>query len=203
MRTSPKPPSSTWKWRSDAATSRPSSPTGIGLDSLVFVDDNPAERDIVRRELPEVAVPELPDDVADYPARVAAAGYFEAVSFTADDSARAQSYAANAERKQALNQATDMEGYLRGLEMVLTATSIGPAELARATQLVNKTNQFNLTTRRYGEAEVQRLAEDPAAVTLAIRLRDKFGDNGLISVVLAAPHEALEADELLIDSWLM
>ena len=175
----------------------------IGLDSLVFVDDNPAERDIVRHELPEVAVPELPDDVADYPARIAAAGYFEAVSFTADDSARAQSYAANAERKQALNQATDMQGYLRGLEMVLTATPIGSAELARATQLVNKTNQFNLTTRRYGEAEVQRLAEDPAAVTLAIRLRDKFGDNGLISVVLAAPHEALAADELLIDSWLM
>ncbi|WP_043237666.1 HAD-IIIC family phosphatase [Stutzerimonas azotifigens] len=175
----------------------------IGLDSLVFVDDNPAERDIVRRELPMVAVPELPDDVAEYPARVAAAGYFEAVAFTADDTARARSYAQNAERKAALSQATDMEGYLRGLQMVLTASAIGPTELPRATQLLNKTNQFNLTTRRYAEAEVARIADDPRSVALALRLADKFGDNGLISVVLARPDPALADDELLIDSWLM
>lgn len=175
----------------------------IGLDSLVFVDDNPAERDIVRRELPEVAVPELPDDVADYPARVAAAGYFEAVSFTSDDATRGRNYALNAERKAAMGQATDMEGYLRGLEMVMTATPIGSAELARCTQLINKTNQFNLTTRRYSEAEVERLAADPRSVALAIRLADKFGENGLISVVLARPDAALADGELLIDSWLM
>ncbi|WP_313084887.1 HAD-IIIC family phosphatase [Pseudomonas sp.] len=175
----------------------------IGLDSLVFVDDNPAERDIVRRELPQVAVPELPDDVADYPARVAAAGYFEAVSFTSDDATRGRNYALNAERKAAMSQATDMDGYLRGLEMRLTATPIGAAELARSTQLVNKTNQFNLTTRRYGEAEVERMAGDPRAVALAIRLADKFGDNGLISVVLARPDDSLGDDELLIDTWLM
>ena len=174
----------------------------IGLDSLVFVDDNPAERDIVRRELPEVAVPELPEDVADYPARVAAAGYFEAVSFTSDDASRGRNYALNAERKAAMSQATDMEGYLRGLEMVLTATPIGTAELARSTQLINKTNQFNLTTRRYSEAEVERIASDPRSVTLAIRLADTFGDNGLISVVLARPDAAIANDELLIDSWL-
>lgn len=175
----------------------------IGLDSLVFVDDNPAERDIVRRELPEVAVPELPEDVADYPACIAAAGYFEAVSFTTDDAERGRSYALNAERKAALSQATDMEGYLRGLQMVLRATRIGPAELARATQLINKTNQFNLTTRRYTEAEVERMASDPQTIALALRLADKFGDNGLISVVLARPDAAIAADELLIDSWLM
>ncbi|MFL9812669.1 HAD-IIIC family phosphatase [Stutzerimonas sp. VN223-3] len=175
----------------------------IGLDSLVFVDDNPAERDIVRRELPEVAVPELPDDVADYPARVAAAGYFEAVSFTSDDASRGRNYALNAERKAAMSQASDMEGYLRGLEMVLTATPIGAEELTRSTQLINKTNQFNLTTRRYSEAEVERIASDPRSVALALRLADKFGDNGLISVVLARPDAALGSDELLIDSWLM
>ncbi|MGK9063529.1 HAD-IIIC family phosphatase [Stutzerimonas chloritidismutans] len=175
----------------------------IGLDSLVFVDDNPAERDIVRRELPEVAVPELPDDVADYPARVAAAGYFEAVSFTSDDTTRGRNYALNAERKAAMSQATDMEGYLRGLEMVMTAAPIRTAELARSTQLINKTNQFNLTTRRYGEAEVERMANDSRCVALAIRLADKFGDNGLISVVLACPDASVSDDELLIDSWLM
>ncbi|MFK4135333.1 methoxymalonyl-ACP biosynthesis protein [Pseudomonas luteola] len=175
----------------------------IGLDSLVFVDDNPAERDIVRRELPEVGVPELPEDVADYAARVAAAGYFESASFTTDDATRGQNYALNAQRKAALGQATDMEGYLRGLEMVLTATRIGTAELTRSTQLINKTNQFNLTTRRYGEAEVERLAEDPRAIALAIRLKDKFGDNGLISVVLARPDSCLAPKELYIDTWLM
>ncbi|MCQ4323390.1 methoxymalonyl-ACP biosynthesis protein [Stutzerimonas stutzeri] len=175
----------------------------IGLDSLVFVDDNPAERDIVRRELPAVAVPELPEDVADYPARLAAAGYFEAASFTTDDTGRGRSYAANAERKAALGQATDMDGYLRGLDMILRVTRIGPAELARSTQLINKTNQFNLTTRRYTEAEVERIAGDPRAIALALRLEDKFGDNGLISVVLARPDAGIEANELLIDSWLM
>ncbi len=175
----------------------------IGLDSLVFVDDNPAERDIVRRELPEVAVPELPDDVADYPARVAAAGYFEAVSFTSDDATRGRHYALNAERTAAMSQATDLQGYLRGLKMVMTATSIGAAELARCTQLINKTNQFNLTTRRYSEAEVERIASDPRSVALAIRLADKFGDNGLVSVVVARPDGAVAEDELLVDSWLM
>ncbi|HDZ55500.1 MAG TPA: HAD-IIIC family phosphatase [Pseudomonas xinjiangensis] len=175
----------------------------IGLDSLVFVDDNPAERDIVRRELPEVGVPELSEDVSDYPACLAAAGYFETISFTSDDAARGRSYALNAERKAALTQATDIEGYLRGLEMILTTTLVGPAELPRTTQLINKTNQFNLTTRRYSEAEVERLAEDPGALALAVRLRDKFGDNGLISVVLARSDSSLETDELLIDSWLM
>ncbi|MDB5932487.1 MAG: methoxymalonyl-ACP biosynthesis protein [Polaromonas sp.] len=175
----------------------------IGLDSLVFVDDNPAERDIVRRELPDVAVPELPEDAAGYPARLAEAGYFEPASFTTDDAARGRSYALNAVRKAALGQSTDMTGYLRSLEMALTATPVGPAELARVTQLINKTNQFNLTTRRYTEAEVEQLAGDAASVALAVRLRDKFGDNGLISVVLARPGTGLAPGELLIDTWLM
>ena len=175
----------------------------IGLDSLVFIDDNPAERDIVRRELPQVAVPELPDDVAEYPSRIAAGGYFEAASFTADDAARGRSYAMNAERKAALSQATDMEGYLRALEMSMQATRVGPAELPRTTQLINKTNQFNLTTRRYSEAQVERFSSDPRCLALAIRLTDKFGDNGLIAVVLGRPDERLADDALFIDSWLM
>jgi FkbH-like protein len=175
----------------------------IGIDSLVFVDDNPAERDIIRRELPQVAVPELPEDAAYYAARVADAGYFETVSFTADDAARGKAYALNEERRAALEQASDMDAYLRGLEMTMSARAIGPAELPRATQLINKTNQFNLTTRRYTEQQVERVAEDPRALALSVRLRDKFGDNGLISVVLARPDPALPQGELLIDTWLM
>lgn len=175
----------------------------IGLDSLVFVDDNPAERDIVRRELPDVAVPELPDDVAEYAARLAAGGYFEAVSFTSDDASRGRSYALNAERAASLSQATDLDGYLRGLDMTLAVSPVDAAALPRVTQLINKTNQFNLTTRRYTEAEVERLAGDPAVIALALRLADKFGDNGLISVVIARPDGTFGEQELLIDSWLM
>ena len=175
----------------------------IGLDSLVFVDDNPAERDIVRRELPEVAVPELPDDVAGYAARLAAGGYFEAVSFTSDDASRGRSYALNAQRAASLSQATDIDGYLRGLDMTLDVQPVDAATLPRVTQLINKTNQFNLTTRRCTEAEVERLAGDPAVVALALRLSDKFGDNGLISVVIARPDGTVAERELLIDSWLM
>ena len=141
--------------------------------------------------------------VPGYPARIAAGGYFEAASFTADDAARGRSYVLNAERKAALSQATDMDGYLRGLEMSLQATRVGPAELPRSTQLINKTNQFNLTTRRYSEAQVERFASDPRCLARAFRLTDKFGDNGLIAVVLGRPDDALADDELLIDSWLM
>jgi FkbH-like protein len=175
----------------------------IGLDSLVFVDDNPAEREIVRRELPEVAVPELPEDVANYPEVIAAAAYFETATFTADDAARGRSYALNAERAAALEKATDLAGYLRSLSMCMTAKPVTLADLPRATQLINKTNQFNLTTRRYTEADTARFAADPEVVMLSLRLRDRFGDNGLISVVIARPAPILAPGEMLIDTWLM
>jgi FkbH-like protein len=191
-------------WNDKASNLRHIAKTlNIGIDSLVFVDDNPAERDIIRRELPQVGVPELPEDAAHYAARVADAGYFETVSFTADDAARGKAYALNEERRAALEQASDMDAYLRGLEMTMSARAIGPAELPRATQLINKTNQFNLTTRRYTEQQVEHVAGDPRALALSVRLRDKFGDNGLISVVLARPDPALPQGELLIDTWLM
>jgi FkbH-like protein len=175
----------------------------LGMDALVFVDDNPAERDIIRRELPAVAVPELPDDVAFYPTRLADSGYFEATSYTAEDASRNRSYSENTQRKAMLQQATDMEGYLKSLSMMLVASNIGSVDLPRATQLINKTNQFNLTTRRYTETEVKQLAESPEAVALSFRLRDRFGDNGLISVILARADRNLDEDALLIDTWLM
>lgn len=175
----------------------------IGSDSLVFVDDNPAERDIIRRELPEVAVPELPEDVAYYPSFLSAAGYFEAASFTAEDVLRVQSYAQNAERQALLNRATDMEGYLKSLEMRLVAKRIDRIDLTRSTQLINKTNQFNLTTRRYTEAEIERLTGDGKALPLCFRLEDRFGDNGLISVIIARADPAWPDDSLFIDTWLM
>jgi FkbH-like protein len=175
----------------------------IGTDSMVFIDDNPAERDIIRRELPDVAVPELPDDVAYYPRRLSRAGYFESVSFTQDDTTRGRSYALNAARRAELERATDLDGYLKSLEMTMTAARISPKDLPRTIQLINKTNQFNLTTRRYTEAEVEQLIKTPRAVPLCLRLRDRFGDNGLISVILARPDAAWPKDVLLIETWLM
>lgn len=175
----------------------------LGVDSMVFVDDNPAERHIIRRELPGVAVPELPDDVANYAGRLADAGYFEAAAFTADDIMRARAYRANAERQAILDRATDMEGYLKNLSMTLVVSPIRPVDLPRASQLINKSNQFNLTTRRYTEAELARLVNDPSIVAMCFRLRDRFGDNGLISVILARPDERWGENALLLDTWLM
>jgi FkbH-like protein len=175
----------------------------IATDSMVFIDDNPAERDIIRRELFEIAVPELPEDVAHYPRWLSRTGYFEPASFTHDDTTRGRSYALNAARRAELERATDLNGYLKSLEMTMTAAPISPKDLPRTVQLINKTNQFNLTTRRYTEAEVQRLIQTPGAVALCLRLRDRFGDNGLISVIFARPDAAWPKDVLLIETWLM
>lgn len=176
----------------------------IGLDALVFLDDNPVERDQVRTRLPMVAVPELPADPALYVGTLAAAGYFEAAAFTADDRARAGQYAANAARTEAAAALAagggDMDAFLADLAMVAEAGPVAPLTLARATQLINKTNQFNTTTRRRSEAEVAALAADPGAVTLTVRLADKFGDNGIVAVALLAPAEEGVLD---LETWVM
>jgi FkbH-like protein len=164
----------------------------LGLDALVFVDDNPVEREQVRAALPEVAVPELPADPAHYVRTLAEAGYFEATAFTADDKARAGQYAANLERESLAAQVVDgasgdMDAFLGALAMTVEFGPVNALNLARVTQLVNKTNQFNTTTLRRTEAEVAALAADPAGLALQFRLLDKFGDNGIVSVMLLEP----------------
>ena len=173
----------------------------IGLDALVFVDDNPVERDQVRARLPMVAVPEMGADPAAYVAILAEGGFFEAATFTADDAARAGQYAANAARDAEAAGAGDMDSFLRGLAMEAEAGPVTALTLARATQLINKTNQFNTTTLRRTEAEVAALMADPAAVTLTLRLADKFGDNGIVAVALAAPSD--RPGVLEIQNWVM
>ena len=119
------------------------------LDAFVFLDDNPAERDQVRRELPQVAVPELPDDPALYPRVISAAGYFEAISFSEEDRRRADYYRANNERVEAVKAFGDMNSYLASLGMVISIRPFDAINRPRIVQLINKSNQFNLTTRRY------------------------------------------------------
>jgi len=171
----------------------------IGVDALVFLDDNPAERAQVRLELPLVAVPELPDDPALYPRMLAAGGYFDAVAISQEDRERAGYYQANAQRAAALSATGDMDSYLRSLDMVCAIGLVDPVTRPRVAQLINKSNQFNLTTRRYAEAEVAAVEADPARHAIQIRLTDRFGDNGIISVIIA---DALEG-RWEIDTWLM
>jgi FkbH-like protein len=174
----------------------------IGLDSLVFVDDNPAERARIRSALPMVAVPELPADPAGYVRVLAEQGYFEAVSFTQEDSRRAVSYVANAQREALRSGAPSVDEFLRGLEMRVVYGPVGAVELERATQLINKTNQFNTTGRRYSAPEMARLAADSANITLQFRLADRLGDNGLVSVMILRAAKA-GVPELEIDTWVM
>lgn len=171
----------------------------IGLDALVFLDDNPMERDLVRRELPMVAVPELSDDPTDYPRTLADAGYFEGLSVTAEDRARAAQYQGNKQREALKASATDLPSYLRGLEMQLVWQRFDRLGLQRIVQLINKSNQFNLTTRRYAEADVLAVMDDPAAFGLQLRLLDRFGDNGVIAIVIGR----MRGTACEIDTWLM
>ncbi|HZH28214.1 MAG TPA: HAD-IIIC family phosphatase [Azospirillaceae bacterium] len=187
-----------------AAVQRIARDLDLGLDSLVFFDDNPAERDLMRRTLPQVAVPEVPDSPDQYVRCLADAGYFESIGFTADDARRAEQYAANAERRRVQAQAADLDGFLRGLEMRLEVRPFDRTNLARIAQLINKTNQFNLTTRRRTEAEVEALLDDPDARTFHARVGDKFGDNGIVAVVIGRCTTLPDgAPALDLDTWLM
>ena len=173
----------------------------IGLDSLVFLDDNPFERNLVRQELPMVAVPEVPDDPALVAGILADAGYFEALAITDEDRERGVQYQGNLAREALKEATTDIEGYLRGLDMRLTWRPFDRIGLARTVQLINKTNQFNLTTRRYTEIDVQAVMDDPDAVGLQLRLLDRFGDNGIIAIVIG--RKLPDTADFLVDTWLM
>jgi FkbH-like protein len=171
----------------------------VGLDSIVFLDDNPYEREIVRRELPMVAVPEVGDDPSYYPLTLDDAGYFEGLKVTKEDLERTGQYQANREREISRGSATDLDAFLSSLESELLWSHFDDVGLQRITQLVNKTNQFNLTSQRYSEEQVAAIMTDPNAFGLQIRLIDRFGDNGIIAVVIGKRS----GEDILIDTWLM
>lgn len=171
----------------------------IGLESLVFVDDNPAERTLVRQALPQVTVLELPEDPALYVRTLNEASFFETLSVTAEDSARTAQYQQEAQRREALSEVEDYSEYLKSLKMKAEVRPFDELHLPRISQLINKTNQFNLTTKRYTEADVEAFTDDENTITRYIKLSDQFGDHGLISVLIAQVRgKALE-----IDTWLM
>ena len=171
----------------------------LGLDSLVFVDDNPAEREIVRQSLPQVAVIDLPEDPAEYSLAVSRTYYFDAVAISAEDLQRTQQYHQNSAREVLLTSTTDYGQYLQSLNMNGEVETFSLDNLPRITQLINKTNQFNLTTRRFTESEVNSFLADPRCLTSTVKLSDRFGDSGLISALIAE----IKGEQLEISTWVM
>lgn len=167
-------------------------------ESFVFVDDNPAEREIVRQQVGGVAVPEL-TSVEHYIQILDRSGFFEVTNFSEDDRKRNQMYQENEMRKQSQAAYTDYGEYLASLEMKGTIKSFDSMYMSRISQLTNKSNQFNLTTKRYSQTEIEEAAVDSMQITLYGKLEDKFGDNGVVSVVIGRRQE----DTLHIDLWLM
>lgn len=170
----------------------------IGTDSLVFVDDNPAEREIIRQNLPGVAVPEM-DKPEEYLKTLDRSGFFEVTGLSEDDTKRNEMYKANQERKKLQDNFADYGEYLKSLDMKAEIGAFVPLYMARIAQLTNKSNQFNLTTKRLSQADIEHMAEDSSYITLYGKLADKFGDNGVVSVVIGKIKE----DALHIELWLM
>jgi FkbH-like protein len=171
----------------------------IGLDSIVFLDDNPVERNLIRRLIPEIEVPELPPDPAGYPATLHRSLCFEPWTLTDEDRKRAQSYQQNAQRTEQLAASGNVEDYLSSLEMQVELRPFDQANLGRIVQLINKTNQFNLTTRRITEAECLALIGRADCYTQFMRLKDRFGDSGITGVLIGF----VEDGNLRIDNWLL
>lgn len=172
----------------------------IGMDSIVFLDDNPFERNLVKEKFPEIEVPELPKDPSLWLTFLQKQNYFDTVSYTKEGRDRTKLYQAEYERKKLEQNFESIDDYLQSLMMVGNAKSFEPSRYPRISQLTQRSNQFNLRTIRYTEDEIQRIAEDDHYITLYYTLKDKFGDHGLISVVIL---EKITDEELFVDTWLM
>jgi FkbH-like protein len=175
----------------------------LGLDSFVFFDDNPAEREQVRQALPEVEIVEVPDDPAEYTRALQEGLYFETVGLTEEDHQRTGQYVTERKRRQLESSAASLDDYLSSLEMCGHIRPIDDADLARVVQLLSKTNQFNLTTRRHSRDALLDLLALSGSIGLTLRLADRFGDHGLVAVVIVVPAGETATVEARIDTWLM
>jgi FkbH-like protein len=171
----------------------------IGLDSMVFVDDNPAEREIIRRALPAVDVVTLPQDPAGFTRSLGDYLMFESAAFTAEDTQRTAQYRARAEIARAACAAETLDEFYQNLEMEAVVAPFDDPHLPRIAQLLGKSNQFNVTTRRHDIVKLRHFMDDPNCVTLYLRLRDRFADHGLVSVAIATR----EGNVLDLDTWAM
>jgi FkbH-like protein len=171
----------------------------IGYDSMVFLDDNPFERNLVRALLPDLIVPELPEDPSDYVRFLSELNLFETTTFSSEDLERPENYRLEAERNAAAGSYTTVAEFLQSLEMRIVVSRFDPFHLPRIAQLIQRSNQFNLTTRRHNEAECARMMSNPSIIPLYVKLSDRIGDHGLISVVILEVQDK----DLHIEDWLM
>ncbi len=171
----------------------------LGLDSFVYVDDNAAEREIVRRSLPAVDVVALPDDPALYARTLLDYPFFESSTYSVEDAHRSEQYRARREAADLASSVVDLPSFLRELGMSAVVAPFDDIHLPRIVQLIGKTNQFNLTTRRHSAADVEAFRADPDSVCLHLKLVDRFADHGLVAVAIAHKREtSLEIDTLLM-----
>ena len=171
----------------------------IGLDSLAFLDDNHVERELIRSHLPEVNVIELPDDPTKYAQTLRNCPVFERLALSSEDRERSRYYAEQRQRSQLEQHASSLEDFLRSLQIVVQVALATPETIGRAAQLTQKTNQFNLTTRRYSEQQIAALSADPTWRIYTVRVLDRFGDNGLTGVVIIhLQNDVCEIDTLLL-----
>ena len=172
----------------------------IGFNSMVFLDDSPFEREMVKKEIPEITVPDLPEDPAEYLAFLSHQNLFETTSFTEEDTQRNQQYREEAARSVMQQAYTDEASFLQSLQMTANCKPIDKFSLPRAAQLTQRSNQFNLRTIRYTEAQVKAILDDKDQFSITISLKDKFGDYGLVSLVIA---KKINETDLFIDTWIM
>jgi FkbH-like protein len=186
-----------------AAIRRTADVLQLGLDSFVFFDDNPAEREHIRQLIDEVEVVEVPLDPSEYIRALEDGLWFEAVSLTGEDRVRVDQYHTERLRREAGVQFESIDAYLGSLNMTAEVRGVDDGEMDRVIQLIGKTNQFNLTTRRHSVSAVREMIDDPHAIALTLRVADRFGDYGLVSVLLATRDNGASVDALTIDTWLM
>lgn len=172
----------------------------IGFDSMVFLDDNPFERNLVRENLPDVCVPELPEDPAEYLEYLYGLNLFETASFSENDAERTKQYQVEAQRATDLESFTDVTDFLKSMNMISDVQAFNNFSKPRVSQLTQRSNQFNLRTVRYTEQEVENLMNSEDHHTISFTLEDKYGDNGLICVIVL---EKKDPETLFIDTWLM
>ena len=172
----------------------------IGFDSMVFLDDNPFERNMVRENIKGITVPELPEDPAEYLEYLYSLNLFETASYSNLDKDRTKQYQVEAQRVSLSKTFTNEADFLKSLNMVSVVSGFTKFNTPRVAQLSQRSNQFNLRTIRYTDADIEVLANDPNVIDLSFTLEDKFGDNGLIAVIIMKP---LDKETLFVDTWFM
>lgn len=172
----------------------------IGFDSMVFIDDNPFEREFVRNSIPEINIPELPEDPADYLEYLYSLNLFETITYSKEDLERAKFYQVEAHRNLVQQKFSNQEEFLKSLNMLSKIEPFNEYNIPRVAQLSQRSNQFNLRTVRYTETDIKQLSISPDYFTFAFTLEDKFGDNGLICVIIMRQESE---KQLFIESWFM